>query len=105
MRLQDKTFQRCQEDFVCERCGTRVNGNGYTNHCPRCLYSKHVDISPGDRQARCGGLMEPVSFESRGEAYLLTHRCLSCGHKKKNKTSPEDDLETLLEISRRLTRE
>ena len=55
------TFIRKTEDFICENCGAVVVGNGYTNHCPACLYSKHVDRSPGDRAADCGGLMEPVA--------------------------------------------
>ena len=50
------TFIRKTEDFICEHCGREVRGNGYTNHCPYCLWSKHVDINPGDRAAGCGGL-------------------------------------------------
>ena len=62
------TFIRKTEDFICENCGAVVVGNGYTNHCPVCLYSKHVDRSPGDRAAGCGGLMEPVAVAlKRGE--------------------------------------
>lgn len=38
-----KNFTRVIEDFICENCGTEVKGNGYTNHCPKCLWSKHVD--------------------------------------------------------------
>ena len=37
------TFIRKTEDFICENCGAVVVGNGYTNHCPACLYSKHVE--------------------------------------------------------------
>ncbi|HYC79501.1 MAG TPA: RNHCP domain-containing protein, partial [Candidatus Binatia bacterium] len=55
-----KLFQRTPENFVCENCGTKVSGNGYTNHCPNCLYSKHVDNNPGDRLNKCHGLMEPI---------------------------------------------
>ena len=58
-----KQFQRKKENFVCEHCGQEVIGNGYTNHCPSCLHSKHVDINPGDRAETCGGLMEPVDLE------------------------------------------
>ena len=66
------TFIRKTEDFVCENCGQEVKGNGYTNHCPRCLYSKHVDINPGDRASDCGGLMKPVAVELRhGERIII----------------------------------
>ena len=73
--LSTKKFQRRKEDFVCEHCGASVKGNGYTNHCPCCLWSKHVDINPGDRAESCGGLMEPVSVVSRQGHYLLTQKC------------------------------
>jgi hypothetical protein len=95
-----KTFQKKKEDFVCGYCDEFVSGNGYTNHCSRCLYSKHVDIFPGDRKAQCGGLMEPVSFEQKGEEYLIIHRCLSCGYEKKNKTAENDNFEVLLGIAK-----
>ena len=58
--MMTKKFQRTKEDFTCEKCNLVVNGSGYTNHCPRCLWSKHVDVNPGDRQATCQGFMEPV---------------------------------------------
>lgn len=93
-------FTRVIEDFVCEHCGTSVKGNGFTNHCPTCLWSKHVDNYPGDRAADCGGLMEPIGVEIVGGEYILLHKCIECGHVKKNKTSPEDDFDAILELSR-----
>ena len=43
-------FIRREENFVCEVCGAKVKGTGYTNHCPQYLWSKHVDkLIPGDR--------------------------------------------------------
>lgn len=101
-RSQDKIFQRRREDFTCEHCGALVHGDGYTNHCPQCLYGKHVDIHPGDRAAECGGLMEPVFLEKENGEGKLTHRCVRCGYEKKNKTSVDDDFEALLELSRRV---
>jgi RNHCP domain len=99
---QNKIFQKRKEDFLCEQCGVWVEGSGYTNHCPKCLYSKHVDIFPGDRGAECGGLMAPVMFEQNNNEYVLVHQCLSCGYEKKNKTSPADDFEELLKLACRL---
>ena len=58
-----KQFVRRREDFVCEHCGTKVVGDGYTNHCPKCLWSKHVDIMPGDRAEDCQGLMRPIDIK------------------------------------------
>lgn len=95
-----KKFQRRIENFVCEHCGTEVVGNGYTNHCPHCLYSKHVDVNPGDRAAECGGLMEPVDLEYKDGRYILVHRCLKCGFIRKNKVADDDDFEAVLRLSR-----
>lgn len=102
MATSDKAFQKRTEDFRCGYCGNEVQGDGYTNHCPRCLYSRHVDIHPGDRAAACGGLMEPIGLEKRNGEERLIHRCIACGHTKKNKMSMADDFETLLEIARRI---
>jgi len=92
-----KRFQRKQEDFVCDHCGKPVVGSGYTNHCPSCLWSKHVDVNPGDRAAVCGGLMAPEALSKAGESFVVLHRCLDCGYEKPNKTSREDDISAYLE--------
>jgi ribosomal protein L37AE/L43A len=95
-----KKFSRTVEDFHCEQCGQRVRGDGYTNHCPHCLYSKHVDIDPGDRQATCLGLMAPVAVEVRRDQYRLLHRCQRCGFEKWNRTAADDDFAAILQIMR-----
>lgn len=86
--------------FVCEHCGAHVkpltNGS-YRNHCPVCLYSKHVDVVPGDRRSTCHGLMRPVDLVyKRNKGYQLVHRCLRCGVEKVNKVADDtvqpDDL-------------
>ncbi len=89
--------------FICIRCGRRVRplSNGsYRNHCPFCLYSRHVDIGPGDRRCDCRGLMEPIGLHYRsGKGFQLVHRCLRCGHKSVNRiaenTEQPDDSERL----------
>lgn len=96
-----KIFQKRKEDFVCEHCGARVVGDGYTNHCPQCLYSKHVDVFPGDRQEACGGLMEPIGYEKEKNQERLSYRCVRCGKKGKNKVQEEDDFEAILAVARK----
>ena len=93
-----KKFQRTKEDFICANCGFFVRGSGYTNHCPKCLWSKHVDIHPGDRSAECGGLMKPIALEKKGEKYSILHQCVVCGIERKNKVSEEDDFESILAL-------
>jgi rubrerythrin len=95
----DKHFQRRREDFVCEHCGTPVVGTGFTNHCPACLYSRHVDVYPGDRKALCRGLMAPVRLESKGGQERLVHQCLVCGYQSTNKVSEEDSREALVRVA------
>lgn len=93
-----KTFQKKTEDFLCEKCGFSVQGNGYTNHCPKCLYSKHVDIYPGDRQAICEGLMEPIDGGKDDRGEYLIHQCQDCGHKKRNKLSMDDSFDAFIVV-------
>lgn len=92
-------FKKKIEDFVCEQCGAEVKGNGFTNHCPKCLYSKHVDVFPGDRTESCSGLMEPISAEESGGEWSIIHKCQKCSKLQKNKISKEDDFDKVVEIS------
>lgn len=94
-----RLFTRTTEDFICQRCGTRVAGNGYTNHCPACLWSKHVDVHPGDRAASCGGMMRPEELVLEGSERSIVHICERCGHKKKNIVADNDDENALIALS------
>jgi len=94
-------FKKTKENFVCDRCGTQVIGNGYTNHCPNCLWSKHVDIRPGDRASDCKGLMKPIEIVTEGGEYSIIHQCEICAHKQKNKISPSDNFQEIIKISQR----
>lgn len=93
-----RKFQRRTENFNCEHCGEPVTGDGYTNHCPRCLWSKHVDVNPGDRAADCGGLMEPVGAEQKGSEIIIVHRCVVCRYSKRNRAAADDDFDLLIEL-------
>lgn len=97
-----KLFQKNVEDFTCGRCSFFVEGSGYTNHCPKCLWSKHVDVNPGDRLEKCGGMMEPVFVEKGSEGYDIIHICVLCGKKRSNKASELDDFETLIGVAKRV---
>jgi Zn ribbon nucleic-acid-binding protein len=99
--LQTKKFKKKQEDFTCENCGQEVKGNGYTNHCPACLWSKHVDINPGDRASECQGMMQPIRIEMEKQEYILTNECVKCGHIKRNKLAPDDDFDVATQIAQR----
>lgn len=92
-------FIRNVEDFTCEHCGTAVEGTGYTNHCPKCLWSKHVDMDPGDRAAACGGMMEPMLLEGTTPHYVIMHICTVCGFKRRNKVAAHDSADALVALS------
>lgn len=96
-----RKFQRTIENFVCEQCGQTVIGDGYTNHCPACLYSKHVDIAPGDRAASCGGLMRPIGSELKGGRYFIQQECVRCGFRRKNRLSA-GEMPALIRLTRSL---
>ena len=103
--MQNKKFQRRKENFICENCGFLMEGDGYQNHCPKCLYSKHVDVNPGDRAAECGGLMEVVDVSQKKGEFILLHQCVTCGHQRKNKTQEGDDVDVVIEIVQCINKE
>jgi phage FluMu protein Com len=94
-----RKFTRHKENFVCKHCNQAVEGNGYTNHCPNCLYSLHVDKYPGDRQELCHGLMQPIDIITKGgSAKYLLHECSLCKVVKQNILSESDSTQTIINI-------
>lgn len=94
-------FIRTVENFTCLNCGKNVRGNGYTNHCPECLYSLHVDNFPGDRASDCGGMMRPVRAYLKKGRFRLVHRCVKCGIEKHVKTADNDSFDEIIVATRR----
>ncbi len=91
------TFIARQEAFTCEHCGKHVEdltSGSYRNHCPYCLWSKHVDRDgPGDRASSCQALMAPIELDQRGgKGWMIVHECTACGKKIPNIAAPDDDL-------------
>jgi hypothetical protein len=93
-------FKRNIENFTCEHCGAEVVGNGYTNHCPKCLWSKHVDIHPGDREAECKGMMRPTGIEGKEGEWVIVHTCEKCGLEKRNKVGKEDEMGSVFAVAK-----
>lgn len=74
---------------------------GYScrNHCPYCLFSKHVDINPGDRSEKCHGLLEPIDIEiNPKKGYVIVSKCIKCGAIRKNKMAEDDNMELAYEL-------
>lgn len=95
-------FVEIDESFVCENCGKIVEPLGYScrNHCPSCLYSKHVDINPGDRAEECHGLLEPIGIEMNSKkGYVIVYKCKKCGAIRKNIAARDDDMKLIIKLS------
>lgn len=58
------------------------------------------DDSPGDRDADCGSLMEPIAVSVRGDGeWVLVHRCSGCGTVRLNRTAGDDNALLLLRLA------
>jgi hypothetical protein len=88
----------------CKHCGfsfpTTALGTRHRNHCPVCLWSQHLDDHPGDRDAHCGGLMEPIAVSPRPDGeWTLIHRCRSCDTLGRNRIAGDDDPIALMSLA------
>lgn len=103
--MENKRFTKNDEGFVCAHCGFEVKPLGYTsrNHCPRCLWSLHADVLPGDRECECRGQMEPIAaLPDARRGYIIIHRCVKCGAVRRCKAAygeQPDDLAKLIELT------
>ena len=96
-----KRFTELDEGFICEHCNKEVQPLGYTSrdHCPHCLYSKHVDINPGDRANSCKGLLKPIGIEKYKDTYKILYQCEKCKETHKNIIAKDDDMNEIIKIS------
>ena len=97
-----KQFTKNDVSFICENCGEEVSPLGYTSrdHCNSCLYSKHVDIMPGDRKNTCKGLLRPIRVEiDSKKGYVIVYKCEKCGEEHRNKAANDDNNDLLIELT------
>ena len=90
--------------FQCKHCGARIiaerAGTQHRNHCPKCLFSRHLDNSPGDRGAQCGGMMEPIGvWVRKGGEWAVIHRCGRCGVLRSNRIAADDNALLLMSLA------
>ena len=102
-------------DFRCAHCHNfvsthpLVSGVNNRNHCPYCLWSRHLDLfRAGDRLCACKGLMQPVglTLKSSRKKYapreqgelMLVHACTECGNVSINRIAADDDSQKLLDV-------
>jgi hypothetical protein len=96
--------------FKCGHCHVFVSaeailsGVNNRNHCPYCLWSKHLDLyQAGDRLAACKSLMRPVGLALKrtrkkyapqaGGELMLAHLCVDCGRVSLNRIAADDDVD------------
>ncbi len=98
-----KKFNMIDEEFVCENCNKEVSKLEYTarDHCPFCLYSKHVDINPGDRLNNCRGMLKPIGIEKFKNTFKIIYKCEKCNEFHKNIAANDDNMDIIIEISKR----
>lgn len=91
------------EEFVCKNCGEKVDKLNYSarDHCPYCLYSKHVDINPGDRLNTCKGLLKPVGIEKFKDTFKILYTCEKCNQNHKNIMANDDNMDLIIELSKK----
>lgn len=91
--------------FRCVHCrmdvGSSAPGTAHRNHCPACLWSRHVDDDqPGDRASDCLAAMEPIAITVRGDGeWVLIHRCRGCGVLDSNRIAGDDSPLLLLRLA------
>ncbi|NDL60060.1 RNHCP domain-containing protein [Phytoactinopolyspora mesophila] len=95
---------RRPRSFRCLNCHLDVPadapGTAHRNHCPTCLWSRHVDHIPGDRAAGCGARMEPIAITARRDGeWLLIHRCVQCDELHRNRIAGDDNAVILFELA------
>ena len=95
---------RSPSTFRCRRCRldvpTDAPGTAHRNHCPSCLWSRHLDLAPGDRAASCASSMEPIAVTVRHDGeWALVHRCTGCDAMRVNRVAGDDNPRTLMQIA------
>ena len=92
------------EEFICLNCRYEVSKLNYTarDHCPNCLYSRHVDIMPGDRMNECCGLMKPIGIEKYKNTYKIIYKCTKCHEIHNNIMANDDNYDLIIKLSNNL---
>lgn len=103
-RRRKPRFLTASDEFRCRHCrafvGALPSGGRHRNHCPFCLYSRHVDgKTPGDRASDCGGSMAPAGVFTRmkGE-HAIVHRCHDCGIERYCRVAADDDIAAMMRL-------
>jgi hypothetical protein len=108
-RAQQWKQEHTAGGFRCSHCKqfviiNDIMGTVNRNHCNLCLWSKHVDVTKGDRRADCHGGMEPIGLtlkhEGKGKIgeLMLIHVCSICNKLSINRLARDDLDYKVLEV-------
>ncbi len=105
MKHHDRRAQK-KGGYTCIHCKGYVSYQSYgttqRNHCPQCLWSRHVDDRIGDRRSACNQKMEPIAVASRQDGeWLLVHKCTGCSQLRTNRIAGDDHELALLALALR----
>lgn len=94
-------FQKNNQGFKCAVCGADVppHPSSSRDHCTNCLYSVHVDLSPGDRENPCRGILEPTGLEIKKGKKRILYKCASCRAGVVNSAALDDNPEKLVGLA------
>lgn len=101
------------QDFTCLHCGQHISssfrlaGVQNRNHCPYCLWSRHMDLfEAGDRLSACKSAMEPIGLtlkrcrkkysSAMGGELMLIHCCTACDRVSINRIAADDEAEKIM---------
>jgi len=106
--------EKMKAEFKCSHCGEWVSlkavGTRQRNHCPFCLWSKHLDLKKaGDRKSRCKADMKPIGLTFKQEGIdkygklrqgelMLIHKCVGCGKVSLNRIAGDDSGKEILKV-------
>lgn len=112
--LKNKIDQEEKKDgFQCLHCQAwvplRAIGTEHRNHCPYCLWSKHLGKleQPGKT---CGGAMIPIGLTFKKEGIdkytgqpkqgelMMVHQCVKCGQPSINRLAGDDEPDAVMEV-------
>ena len=94
-------FVKNDNEFICVNCNQKVEKLKYTSrdHCNHCLYSIHVDITPGDRASDCKGILVPINvIETSKKGKVIIYRCSKCKKEIRNVVAKDDNQEAIYKV-------
>jgi hypothetical protein len=104
-----------EQGFTCRHCNLYVPcapiiaGVQNRNHCPGCLWSRHLDgLSAGDRLAGCRATMRPIGLTTkrsrnkyaseRDGELMIIHQCTVCLKVVINRIAADDSAAAIFEL-------